>query len=59
MLYNFQKNNFSSLNFTDIHFVCNIPANSLEHALKTLRGVDVTKYALAAIIQYVQLSKIG
>ena len=38
---------------------CNIQAKHWMDTLKSLDGVDFTKYALLSIIQYVQWSKIG
>ena len=39
-------------------YVCNISAKHLKNTLNALGGVDFTIYALSAIIQYVQWSRI-
>ena len=43
----------------NLQYVCNIQAKYWMDTLKSLDGVDFTKYALLSIIQYVQWSKIG
>ena len=57
---NLSKIFFSAKKILHVHlqYVCNITAKYLMNILKSIGGVDFTKYALSPISQYVQWSKI-